>query len=216
MHILFDLDGTLTDPKEGIIACIRFALSTLEFEVDRNTQFESFIGPPLHDSFQKLFRNDELTKKAVEVFRKRYSSIGLFENLVYDGIEECLASMHEKGCSKFIVTSKPAVFANRIIEHFKLKKYFKFVYGSNLDGSLADKTKLLEHVLESEKMAPHEAIMVGDRKFDVMGAKNHGIKAIGVSWGYGTEQELQEAGADRICHHPSELYESIFQEMQSE
>ncbi|MGA9572580.1 MAG: HAD hydrolase-like protein, partial [Lysobacterales bacterium] len=106
--------------------------------------------------------------------------------------------------------SKPSVYSSRIVEHFDIHRYFKFVYGSNLDGSLGDKTELLGHVLEAEKINPLDAIMIGDRKFDMTGAKNHGIKAIGVTWGYGTEQELQQAGADSVCHHPHELHEHIF------
>ena len=210
MHILFDLDGTLTNPKEGIVACIQYALSALDIAIDENKNLETCIGPPLRDSFRELCRNEQLAEKAVELYRERFSTVGLYENYLYDGIEESLGELIEKTESICVVTSKPTVYSKRIVEHFGINKYFKFVYGSNLDGSLGDKTELLEHVIKTERIDPLEATMIGDRKFDIIGAKNHGIRAIGVSWGYGTKLELQEAGADSICNHPGALSEHIF------
>ncbi len=210
MHILFDLDGTLTDPKIGIIACIRFALSKLDIEIDKDINLESFIGPPLRDTFRELCGNDEIAENAVSIYRERFSTKGLFENQVYDGIPECLNRLIEKADSIHVATSKPTIYSERIIEHFDLSRYFNLVYGSNLDGSLSDKTDLLRHIIESEDLLPGHTVMIGDRSFDIIGAKNHGIRAIGVLWGYGTEDELSNAGADGLCNHPDEIYDKVF------
>ncbi len=210
MHILFDLDGTLTDPKVGIIACIRFALSKLDIEIDKDIDLESFIGPPLRDTFRELCGNDEIAENAVSIYRERFSTKGLFENQVYDGIPECLNRLIEKADSIHVATSKPTIYSERIIEHFDLSRYFNLVYGSNLDGSLSDKTDLLRHIIESEDLLPRHTVMIGDRSFDIIGAKNHGIRAIGVLWGYGTEDELSNAGADGLCNHPDEIYDKVF------
>jgi phosphoglycolate phosphatase len=210
MYVFFDLDGTLTDPKEGIVACIRFALSSLNIEIDEDVKLETFIGPPLRDTFRQLCENEILAEKAVNLYRERFSNTGLYENRLYDGIEECLESLIGKVRSNYVVTSKPTGFSERIVEHFNISEHFEVVYGSNLDGSLGDKTELLAHVLNSEGINPEDAVMIGDRKFDVIGAKNHGIRSIGVLWGYGSEQELREAGAESICENPLQLHDHIF------
>lgn len=210
MYVFFDLDGTLTDPKQGIIACIQYALSSLDIEIDENVKLESFIGPPLRDTFRQLCEDDRLVAKAVSLYRERFSNVGIYENRIYDGIEECLESLVGKVGANYVVTSKPTGFSERIVKHFKISDYFKVVYGSNLDGSLGDKTDLLAHVLSTEEINPQKAVMVGDRKHDVIGAKNHGVRSIGVLWGYGSEQELRKAGADSICDNPYKLHEHIF------
>ena len=210
MHIFFDLDGTLTDPREGIVACIQYALSALDIAIDENNNLETCIGPPLRDSFRELCGDEQLAEKAIELYRERFSTIGWYENSLYDGIKESLDELVEKTDSIYVVTSKPTLYSNRIVEHFYINKYFKFVYGSNLDGSLGDKSELLGQVTKTEGIDPLEATMVGDRKYDIIGASNHGIRAIGVSWGYGTKLELEEAGADSICKHPGEPGEHIF------
>ena len=210
MHVLFDLDGTLTDPKLGFDRSVRFALSKLNIEFESDTSFESYIGPPLHDTFRKLCGNDGSAEEAISIYRERYSEIGLFENELYEGIQESLERILGTAKSIHVVTSKPTIFSNRIIKHFGLDKYFNVVFGSNLDGSLSDKTELLNHVLEMQGFAPHDAVMIGDRRFDMIGAKNHCIRAIGVLWGYGSEEELRDAGADGICSHPKEIYDQIF------
>ena len=128
---------------------------------------------------------------------------------VYDGIPECLNRLIDKADSIHVATSKPTIYSEKIIEHFDLSRYFNVVYGSNLDGSLSDKTDLLSHIIESEGLLPQNTVMIGDRSFDVIGAKNHGIWAIGVLWGYGTEDELSNAGADGLCNHPNEIYDQV-------
>lgn len=210
MHVLFDLDGTLTDPKQGFVRSIRFALSELNIKFEPDANFESYIGPPLHDTFRQLCGSDGSVGDAISIFRERYAEIGLFENELYEGIQESLERILGTAESIHVVTSKPTVFSRRIIEHFELDKYFNVVFGSNLDGSLSDKTELLYHVLENQRFAPQDAVMIGDRRFDMIGAKNHGIRALGVLWGYGSEDELREAGADGICSHPKEIYDQIF------
>jgi phosphoglycolate phosphatase len=210
MHVLFDLDGTLTDPREGIVGCIRFALLKLNIEIDKAINLESYIGPPLRDAFKELCGNDQVTEMAVSLYRERFSTLGLFENRVYDGIPECLTQLVEEVESIYVATSKPTIYSKQIIEHFNLSQYFDVVYGANLDGSLSDKTELLGHILKSEGLAPEDTVMIGDRSFDMIGARNHGVKAIGVLWGFGNEKELNNAGADVLCHHPNEICAQIF------
>jgi phosphoglycolate phosphatase len=210
MHVLFDLDGTLTNPQEGFVNCIRFALAKLGIEIEAGTRLESYIGPPLHSTFEKLCGDASSAAHAISLYRERYSSTGLFENLLYEGIAECLRQLTPMTDSIHVVTSKPTIYSERIIEHFNLDQYIDVVYGSNLDGSLSDKTELLAYVLENEKILPQNAVMIGDRRFDMIGAKNHGIRALGVLWGFGSEEELRSAGADGLCAHPEEIYQRIF------
>ncbi|MDH5354685.1 MAG: HAD hydrolase-like protein [Gammaproteobacteria bacterium] len=210
MNVLFDLDGTLTDPKLGFVRSIHYALSELSIKFDPDTNFESYIGPPAHDTFRELCGNQGLAEEAISLYRERYAEIGLFENEPYEGIQESLERILGSAKSIHVATSKPTVFSRRIIEHFGLDRYFNVVYGSNLDGSLSDKTELLNHILEEQGFEPSDAVMIGDRRYDMIGANNHGIRAIGVLWGYGSEEELRNTGADEICSHPEELYEQIF------
>lgn len=209
MNVFFDLDGTLTDPREGILGCLRFALSSLGIESPAEAELEQFIGPPLQDTFRLLCEDDTLAHQALEIYRRRYAESGLFENRLYDGMDACLEQLESKVEANYVVTSKPKKFADRIVEHFGIHGYFKLVYGSNLDGSLSDKTELLAHVLRSEDLNASDCIMVGDRSYDVLGAMHHGIRSIGVLWGYGSEDELREAGANSICDRPGNLVEKI-------
>lgn len=210
MHVLFDLDGTLSDPREGFVRCIRYALAELGIEYESDSSLESYIGPPLHDTFRKLCGTDNAAENAISLYRARYGEIGLFENELYDGILECLDRIASKADSIHVVTSKPTIFSERIIEHFELDQYFGVVFGSNLDGTLSDKTELLQHVLKCQGIPAQEVVMIGDRRFDMIGAKNHGIRALGVLWGYGTEEELVNAGADALCAHPEEIFDQLF------
>ncbi|MCP4432038.1 MAG: HAD hydrolase-like protein, partial [Gammaproteobacteria bacterium] len=187
-----------------------FALSKLEIECDPDIALESYIGPPLHDTFRQLCGNEKSAKIAIAHYRKRYSTTGLFENEVYDGIRECLDQILKSAKSIHVVTSKPTVFSERIIKHFELDRYFNRVFGSNLDGSLSDKTELLDHVLSSQGIPAEDAVMIGDRRFDMIGAKKHGIKALGVLWGYGSAKELKSAGACGLCVRPGEIYDQVY------
>jgi phosphoglycolate phosphatase len=210
MHVFFDLDGTLSDPKQGFVRSLRFALSQLDIEFDPQTDFESYIGPPIHHTLRELCGDERLAQSALLLYRERYAQTGLFENELYAGITECLKRVSGVADSVHVATSKPTVFSTRIIEHFELDRYFDVVYGSNLDGSLSDKTELLAHILQHQGIDPRDAVMVGDRRFDMIGAKNHAVRAVGVLWGFGSEEELKTAGADEICRHPGEIYDRIF------
>jgi phosphoglycolate phosphatase len=211
LNVFFDLDGTLTDPREGIVNCFEYALSRLGIAIDPGIRLESYIGPPMRDALRELCGGDDRVESAVEIYRERFATVGLFENRLYDGIRECLESLAAEADSIHVVTSKPTVYSERIVEHFDLRRYFCAVYGSHLDGRFSDKTELLARVLEREGISSARAVMIGDRKFDMLGAANHGIRALGVLWGYGTKQELLAAGADAICEHPREIYAQIFQ-----
>ncbi|HUV21419.1 MAG TPA: HAD hydrolase-like protein [Gammaproteobacteria bacterium] len=209
MHLLFDLDGTLTDPQLGMVACFRYALSKLNIEVAADTRLESFIGPPLRDSFRSLCGDDSEVEAAVGFYRERFATIGLFENRVYDGIPRCLEQLRTSVESIHLATSKPTIYAERIIRHFDLECFFDAVYGSELDGRWDDKSELIHHIVRQEKLNTANTFMIGDRSFDVIGARNNNLRAIGVLWGYGSEAELEQAGADRICSHPAELTDHL-------
>lgn len=210
MHVLFDLDGTLTDPKEGIVSCIQYAFSRLDIALDPAFNLESIIGPPIHDTFEKLCGDEPSVETAISLYRERYAQTGLFENELYDGITDCLDRVSARAESIHVATSKLTAFSERIIEHFGLDQYINVVFGSELDGSLSNKTDLLGHILQDQGIDPENAVMIGDRSFDVIGARNNGIRALGVLWGYGSEEELKTAGADRICAHPKEIFDHIF------
>ena len=187
MNVLFDLDGTLTDPRDGILACFKYALEKLQVNSPTDRTLERMIGPPLRESFTALLGVDDEARidRAISLYRERFSLMGLYENALYPGISEALAQLREVGCTLFVATSKPRVFAQRIIDYFELGGFFRAVHGSELDGSNADKTKLIAHVLTAESLTPTETIMIGDRAHDVVGAKVNSVVPIGVLWGYG-------------------------------
>jgi phosphoglycolate phosphatase len=205
--IFFDLDGTLTDPKPGITRSIQYALEKLGHPVPSEDELIWCIGPPLHASLKKLVGTDALADQALLLYRKRFADIGLFENEAFPGIEDTLSALASSGRRMFIATSKPAVYAERIVDHFGLKPYFERVFGSELDGTRTDKIDLLRHALETAKVDPRQAIMIGDRGHDMIGARNNKMTAIGVLYGYGSREELEGAGAHRICETHRELVE---------
>ena len=207
MNLLFDLDGTLTDPFAGITKCILYALDKLGQPLPPGENLRWCIGPPLRDSFAKLLssNDDALVEKAVALYRERFSSVGLFENKVYDGIPKMLATLNKDGHTLYVATSKPTVFARKIIDHFDLQHFFKHIYGCELDGTRGDKTSLIMHILQTELIAPSEAAMIGDRKHDMIGAEENGIAGFGVLWGYGTMEELQNSGARAFFKIPHEV-----------
>ena len=202
-HIYFDLDGTLTDPYEGITKCILYALDELGFPHPDDDYLYSCIGPPLWDTFPELV-GQELTRKAVDLYRERFVDIGWQENELYDGILEALESIASAGHTLFVATAKPHMHAARIINHFGMGDFFHNVYGSELDGTRATKTELLEFAIEKNP-GTVERIMIGDRKHDLLGAINNAMTPIGVAWGYGSVDELEQAGATRIVEYPGTL-----------
>ena len=207
MNLLFDLDGTLTDPFTGITKCILYALDMLDRKLPPRQSLRWCIGPSLKSSFAKLLASDDdaLTEKAVAFYRERFGAVGLFENQVYDGIPEVLEDLQKNGHTLYVATSKPVVYAERIIDHFGLQRYFKRVFGSELDGTRSNKTSLISHILQKELIAPSETSMIGDREHDIIGAKENGIYGFGVLWGYGTKDELENSGARAFFRTPREL-----------
>jgi phosphoglycolate phosphatase len=200
--IFFDLDGTLTDPKPGITRSIQYALSKLDRLPPPEDELTWCIGPPLRASLKKLLGTDDLVDKALSLYRERFADIGIFENVVYPGIEDTLSALAKSGRRLFVATSKPSVYAERIIDHFKLSTYFEHVFGSELDGRRSDKTDLLGYVLQAMRVDPLQTIMIGDRSHDMIGARNNRMTAVGVLYGYGSKEELVAAGAHHVCTTP--------------
>ena len=207
MNVLFDLDGTLTDPKEGIIACFRYALETLGRDSPGDRELERFIGPPLRESLSTLVgaSDETIVQQAIKLYRERFAAQGMFENSLYPGISEALEQLQDDGLLLFVATSKPTVFAERIVEHFGMARFFRAVYGSELNGVNADKRDLLAHVVRAESLASANTVMVGDRAHYVLGALANGLFSVGVLWGYGSREELVAAGAGALCDVPSAL-----------
>jgi phosphoglycolate phosphatase len=205
--ILFDLDGTLTNPALGIVTCLKYALSRLGHVAVPDEQLLRFIGPPLQRTFSELLQTEDrsVIDGAVALYRERFSTVGLFENEVYDGVPALLATLRERGNRLFVATSKPTVYSERIVKHFHLTEDFDRVYGSELSGERADKAELIRYILDAERLNASQTLMVGDRSHDVLGARACGVATYGVLWGFGTRDELQTAGAEVIVETPSEL-----------
>jgi phosphoglycolate phosphatase len=202
-HIYFDLDGTLTDPYEGITNCILYALDKLGFPHPDDDYLYSCIGPPLWDTFPEMV-GQELTKKAVDLYRERFVEVGWQENKPYDGIVDTLATIAESDHMLFVATAKPHKHAARIVEHFGMGEFFSTVYGSELDGTRATKSELLEYAINLNPGASRH-IMVGDRKHDLAGAIANNMTPVGVAYGYGSIEELEDAGATAIAQAPADL-----------
>jgi len=210
-HILFDLDGTLTDPKAGITKSVQFALRSFGINVDDPDSLSPFIGPPLRASFKKYYGFDDAgAEKAVQEYRKYFSEKGIYENTIYDGTAEMLQLLKAAQKTLLVATSKPTVYAEQILKHFDLHHYFSFVSGSELDGGRSDKYEVIQYALEQNCISDlSEVIMVGDREHDIFGAKKAGVFSIGVLFGYGNYDELKNAGADMIVSNTKELLESL-------
>ncbi|WP_437588300.1 HAD hydrolase-like protein [Sorangium sp. So ce1000] len=208
MRTLFlDLDGTLTDPAPGIAACFVHTAHVLGHGSISLAEVRRFIGPPLREAFAEILatRDSVRIEEAVRVYRERFGTLGLFENSVYAGVPEALAQLCQAGHGLCLVTSKAAVYAERIVDHFGLRAHVPRVYGAELSGERSTKAELIAHALERESLTPADACMIGDREHDILGAKVHGLVAIGVTWGYGSRAELEAAGADRIVDTLEEL-----------
>lgn len=206
-YILFDLDGTIIDPKIGITSSVAYALNKFHIHVENLDNLCKFIGPPLKDSFIEYYNFSEKdAEQAILYYRERFQDKGIYENFLYEGFEEMLVRLKNQGKTLLIATSKPTVFAEKILEHFNLRQYFDFVGGSNLDGTRANKAEVIFHVLKENSISDiSNAIMVGDRKHDIIGAKKAGLESIGVLYGYGNYEELEAAGADYIVKDVEEL-----------
>ncbi|HKO93737.1 MAG TPA: HAD family hydrolase [Polyangiaceae bacterium] len=206
-YLLFDLDGTLTEPAPGITASFAYAVQSLGHAPPPLTELRRFIGPPLRDAFVELLGTDDpaLVEEAVRLYRERYGSIGIFENALHAGVPNVLTQLRNEGFQLRIVTSKPKVYAERIIAHFGLSEFFAHVYGAELSGERSNKAELIAYALQSEAIQPRRACMIGDREHDIVGARANGTASLGVTWGYGTAAELEAAGADRVIRAVDEL-----------
>ncbi|HVZ31058.1 MAG TPA: HAD hydrolase-like protein [Polyangiaceae bacterium] len=206
-HLFLDLDGTLTDPAPGITGCFQHAERCLGRAETSAAELRRFIGPPLREGLAELLETQDaaLIEDAVRLYRERFSAIGLYENAVYPGIELALAELCNDGFQLCLVTSKPEVYANRILDHFELRRFFRSVYGAELSGEHSDKATLIGRALRGEAIHPSRACMIGDRSHDILGAAAHGVFSLGVTWGYGSREELCAAGADQLVSAVGDL-----------
>jgi phosphoglycolate phosphatase len=208
--VLFDLDGTLTDPGEGITRSVEYALGAYGIEVEDRRELYPFIGPPLSDSFSRFYGfSEEEALRAVEKYREYYRDRGIFENRVYEGIPALLDALQKRGLSLLLATSKPEEFAKRILDRFDLSPYFTAVFGATMDGSRVEKEDVLRYALEKSALSPEECLMVGDRCFDVEGARRVGMPAIAVTWGYGSREELAAAKPLALTESTEDLLSRI-------
>jgi phosphoglycolate phosphatase len=203
--LVFDLDGTLTDPKPGITGSVQYALEKLGRPVPAQDELEWVIGPPLKSAFARMLGPGGDVDEGVRLYRERYSVTGLFENEVIQGIPELLDNLLNDNRILYVATSKPRVFAQRILDHFELSRRFVAIHGSELDGTRADKKDLLRFVVDTEGLDPASAVMIGDREHDVHGARSVGMGTIGVRWGYGSDAELTAAGVAALVDRPAEI-----------
>jgi phosphoglycolate phosphatase len=203
--LLVDLDGTLTDPAQGIVGCFRLALEALGRRPPPAAELTWIIGPPLRGCFAEALGGEGDPEEALKIYRSRYSTEGLFEAVVYDGVKETLADLRAAGMRLFLCTAKPLVYAERILRYFDLEHHFDAAYGDELGGRFQDKADLVAHILRIEGLEAADCCMWGDRKHDVIAASRHGIPTIGALWGYGGADELRAAGAAALCESPSQV-----------
>ncbi len=207
-YILFDLDGTLTDPQEGITRCAAYALEHFDIHVEDLHTLDNFIGPPLLHSFQTYHHlSQEDAYEAIRLYRDRYARIGWLENIPYPGIEDMLRSLTQAGKTLLVATSKPEEFAVQILEHFGLARYFSQICGAPMDEKVhSTKALVIQDALQRGKITDlSDVIMVGDRLHDIEGAHTCGIPAIGILYGYGSREEHENCGADYIAATVAEL-----------
>lgn len=205
--ILFDLDGTLTDPFEGITRSIQYAVEKMGGQAPDTEDLRWCIGPPLWDSFKVLLGTEDkaLLDQAVAYYRERYTVTGLFENSLIEGIPELLSALRRDGFVLHVCTSKPHSYAGRIVEHFGLMGFFGTVYGAELDGTRSAKAELIAHILSEENILSSQTVMVGDRKHDLIGANANNVSGIGVLWGYGSREELAAEHPVLIAEKPQDI-----------
>lgn len=209
-YVLFDLDGTLTDSREGITRSVQYALNKLGIEAPDLQALEHFIGPPLLQCFIHSYGLDEATAwQAVGFYRERFAVSGLYENRLFAGIHELLQLLTEQQRTLYIATSKPTVFAEKIAAHFDFARYFNVIYGSELDGTRSNKAELLAHLLQQEQLPPEQCLMIGDRKHDLLGAQHNGLRCAAVGYGFGSAAELQAHRPDYHFASLAELHQAF-------
>lgn len=206
--IFFDLDGTLTDSSEGITKCAQLALSHFGIPVPDTDALKVFIGPPLRETFPRFGVPEERVEEAVSVFRSRYTTVGKFENRPYDGIRQVLETLLERGLKLYVATSKPQETAVEILDKFDLSRYFRLICGATMDGKRDSKESVIAYLLEQTGTG-EKAVMVGDTAYDVIGANAFSIPTIGVSWGFGSREEMEVAGAVSVVDTMAELLEAL-------
>ncbi len=213
-NILFDLDGTLTDPAEGITNSVAYALEKFGIRVADHRELYPFIGPPLIDSFRKYYGFSEQDGlAAVAYYREYFRDRGIFENRVFDGTKELLDGLKSAGRTVVLATSKPEEFALRILDHFALTDYFDTVAGATMDGRISQKPDVVRYALEKAALTdPEQTVMVGDRKHDIFGATENGLDSVGVLYGYGDRAELTAAGATYLAESPKQVLEICLKE----
>nr|WP_205683511.1 HAD-IA family hydrolase [Acinetobacter sp. SA01] len=195
-NILIDLDGTLTDPKVGITTSARYGLAKVGHPIADDVNIDWIIGPPLQASLAKILNvpvDDVLAEQALMGYRERFAVTGLYENHVFEDVAATLQTLQQKGFRLYLATAKPQIYAKQILEHFDLLQYFRYAYGSELNGERTNKGDLIAYILEKEKLDPAECVMVGDREHDIFGARSNGIDTIAVDYGYGSDAELTQA-----------------------
>lgn len=197
MHLLFDLDGTLSDSRSGIVRCFHHALIELGADVPSESRLARYIGSPLpiRDCFAEILQTAdiELVERAVTAYRSRFEPIGMFENRLYPGVEDALAVLGSNGALLHVVTAKPAVYARKIIRHFGIERHFSSVVGPGLEDDRFTKADLIRQALSESEASPADAIVIGDRAADIIGARANGVRSVGVTWGYGEPEELADA-----------------------
>jgi phosphoglycolate phosphatase len=210
-NVLFDLDGTLTDPGRGIVKCFQYALGRLGRPCPPPEELARYIGPPIRPAFGEMLRSEDerLIEEAVEAYRERFATVGLYENRVYEGVPEMLEGLRAAGFRLYVATSKPQVYAEEVLRHFSLDSYFEDVQGNELGGRLDDKAELVRELLARRGLGAEMSLMVGDRRHDVRAARGNGLQSVGVTYGYGSEAELREAGAVYVAGSPREVEELI-------
>ncbi|MFD2442643.1 HAD family hydrolase [Bacillus sp. CGMCC 1.16607] len=205
--ILFDLDGTLSDPKVGITKSVQYALKKMDIIEQDFEKLECFIGPPLQISFSEIYGfNEEKAQEAIQYYRERFEEKGMFENELYSNISTLLKLLKEQQLTLVVATSKPTVFSEKILKYFNIDQYFDLVVGSNLDGTRSSKTEIIQYILDKyTEYKLEDFIMIGDRKHDIIGAMNTGIDSIGVTYGYGSFEELSHSNPTYLVKSVEEL-----------
>ena len=205
---LLDLDGTLVESGPSIMSCVRHAMASVGHPLDASADLSWVVGPPLHDIFRRLLdplAAAAMVEPAAEAYRREYDNGGLFQAAAYAAIPPVLHALRDEGFALFVATSKPASVARRILAHLGLADQFRAIYGAAVDGVLSHKPELIAYVLATQGLAPDQCVMVGDRSFDIFGAHANEVRAIGVLWGYGDREELEQAGADALAEAAEDL-----------
>jgi phosphoglycolate phosphatase len=209
-NVLFDLDGTLTDSYGGITNAVKYALRKFNIIEEDDSKLKLFIGPPLESSFMAychLSSGD--SKTAVGYYREYFSEKGIYENKLYEGIDTVLEELNKRNKKCIVATSKPEIFARKIAQYFKIDNYFEHIVGSNIDGTLSEKEDIIKHIIEKYGFNKNETIMVGDRKYDIIGAHKNRIDSAGVLYGYGTREELEKESPKYLCNTVAEILQII-------